>query len=122
MHTGYRIQEAMLDTADLLRPELQFSHVWEGNEDEDDARTRRGISACESLEALAAYLAGAGSGIPFGDGEWVIVEMHGPVSGERPLDEEDGEFLMLPERIVSVRPLDDEFFDMVGAAYDALAD
>ena len=60
--------------------------------------------------------------IPFGDGEWVIVEMHGPVSGERPLDEEDGEFLMLPERIVSVRPLDDEFFDMVGAAYDALAD
>ena len=85
-------------------------------------KTRHGISACESLEALAAYLAGPGSGIPYGSGEWVIVEMAGPVSGDSALDAEDGEFLILPERIVSVRPLDDEFFDMIGAAYDALTD
>ncbi|WP_454301082.1 hypothetical protein [Salana multivorans] len=123
MHTGYRIQEAILDTSDLLNPELQHSHVWgSGNEDEGDPRTRHGISACESLEALAAYLAGPGSGIPYGSGEWVIVEMAGPVSGDNALDAEDGEFLILPERIVSVRPLDDEFFDMIGAAYDALTD
>lgn len=120
--TGYRVQEAMLDTADLLAPEQQYSHAWGNDEDEDDPRTRHGISACLTLEDLATYLATVGQGIGYGWGEWVIVEMYGPESSGEALDADAGEVLMFPERIVSVRPLDADFLAMVGAAFDVAAE
>lgn len=38
------------------------------------------------------------------------------------LDAEHGEYLVHPTEILSVAPIDDEFFDLIGAAYDALED
>jgi hypothetical protein len=110
----YRIQTADRDVADLLTTEGQVSHYW-GQFDE----VVEGVSVCESLEDLAQYLAGAGSGIPFGDGEWVIVELEGDRLATVATDAAYGEALIRPTAIVSVAPMGDEFFDMIGAAIDA---
>jgi len=112
----YRIQSAGRDVQELLDVEAQTSEAWNGREE----LTRSGVSVCDSLESLAAYLAGAGSGIPYGVGEWVIVELAADRhSADIPCDAADGERLVYPTAIVSVRPMDDEFFDLIGAAYDA---
>lgn len=116
--TYYRIQTADRDTADLLDPANQVSYHWNNIESED--YTRVGVSVCESREALAAYL--AQSGIPYGDGEWVIVELDGEVSDDDPYDAEYGEILVHPIEIVSVTEMDDEFFELIGAAYDSLGE
>lgn len=114
----YRAQSADRDPADLLNPDLQVSYSWVPGGDADDAATtRRGVSVCDSLEELAAYLAGPGEGIGYGDGDWVIVEMTGDQSDDEPLDA--GEYLVHPDTIVSVQPMDDHFFAMISAAYDA---
>lgn len=116
--TWYRVQDATRTLTDLLDPELQVSHSWTPGGDEDDAETnRRGVSVCDSIENLVLYLAGPGEGIGYGDG-WVIVELTGDLSEDEPLD--PGEHLVHPDAIVSVRPMDDEFFNLIGAAYDAL--
>jgi len=116
--TWYRIQTADRDVTDLLDPEQQVSYSWTSDEE-----SRVGVSVCESLESLAAYLASEpGSGIPFGAGEWVIVELTADrESYDTPMDAAYGEHLVHPVAITSVAPLDDAFFDMIGAAYDALA-
>ena len=111
--TYFRIQTADRDVNDLLNPEFQISENWNNIE----SYTRSGVSVCDSLENLAAYL--AQSGIPFGAGEWVIVELDGDISDDTPCDAEYGELLIHPTEIVSVRPLDDDMFDLIGAAYDA---
>lgn len=117
----YRIQSADRDVTELLDPAEQVSRAWApGGDAEDDRRARHGVSVCDSLDSLASYLAGPGSGIGYGDGEWVIVELTGDQSDDEPLDAADGEYLVLPDSIVSVRPMDDDFFEMIGAAYDAL--
>lgn len=114
----YRIQTADRDVNNLLVAEHQTSEAWNGNE----SATRSGVSVCDSLESLAAYLAGAGSGIPYGAGEWVIVEVAADsLSADEPCDAEDGEYLVYPTEILSVTPMGDDFFEMIGAAYDALA-
>lgn len=112
--TYFRIQTADRDVAELLNPELQVSGNWNNLE----SYTRTGVSVCESREDLATYL--AQSGIPFGSGEWVIVEVGGHLSDDDPCDAEYGEILIHPTEIVSVSPMDDEFFELIGAAYDAL--
>lgn len=114
--TYYRIQTADRDPADLLAPENQVSYHW--NEIDSPEYTRQGVSVCATLEDLARYL--AGSGIPYGAGEWVIVELAGEVSDDTPYDAEYGEILIHPTEIVSVRPMDDEFFELIGKAYDAM--
>lgn len=102
----------------------QISRIWAGGERFDDdahtSRDRHGISVCASREDLAAYLAGPGAGIPYGSAGWVIVELTGYHSDDAPLDREDGEQLIHPTEIISVTEIDDNFFDMIGAAYDAL--
>lgn len=114
--TYFRVQTADRDVADLIDVERgQISFSWNGPESYD----RPGVSVCESLDALVTYL--AQSGIPIGCGEWVVVEIEGDeIPGSDPMDAEIGEILVYPTSIVSVRPLDDEIFDMIGAAYDAL--
>lgn len=116
MTTYFRVQTADRDPADLIDPDHgQVSFSWYGPESYD----RPGVSVCESLDALAYYL--ANSGIPIGAGEWVVVELDGDkIEGAKPMDAEYGEILVYPTGIVSVRPLDDEIFDMIGAAYDAM--
>lgn len=109
----YRIQSAGRNVADLLTSE-QTSEAWGGSDDD----TRSGVSVCDSLESLAAYLVTAG--IPFGAGEWVVVELTGELADDEPLDA--GEYLIVPDSIVSVRPMGDEMFDLIDAAYDALND
>ena len=112
--TYYRIQSADRGVELLLDPTAQVSEAWSGNE----SLTRRGVSVCDSLEDLAQYLVTDGSGIPFGDGEWVVVELEGTLSTDTPLDA--GETLIHPTRIVSVEPIDAQLLPLIDAAYDAL--
>lgn len=109
----FRIQTADRDANGLLDPEQQTSEAWNGHE----SLTRRGVSVCESLEDLATYLATDGSGIPYGSGAWVIVELEGERSRDTAVD--PGETLIIPTRIASTRPMGEEFFEMIGAAFDA---
>jgi hypothetical protein len=108
----YRIQTADRDVADLLDPSNWATAAWQTDDEQ------HGTSVCDSLEALAEYLATAGEGIPYGTGVWVIVELDGDRLPERG---HDGEDLIEPHTIISVTPMGDEMFDLIGAAYDALA-
>lgn len=112
--TYYRIQTADRDVKDLLDPENQTSGHWSNIESMD----RPGVSVCAAREDLAAYLAGAG--IPFGAGEWVLVELRGDRSGVADYDAQFGVLLVHPTEIVNVGPLDDEFYALINAAYDAM--
>lgn len=114
--TYFRTQTASRDVNDLIDADrAQVSFSWYG----PDSYDRPGVSVCESLEALTRYL--AQSGLPIGDGEWVVVEVDGDeIDGSDPMDKDCGEILIYPTEIISVRPLDDDIFDMIGAAYDAL--
>lgn len=113
--TYYRVQSADRDPADLLDPNNHISYHW--NNLDIPQYTRRGVSVCETREDLASYL--AGSGIPIGDGDWVVVGVDGDESDDTPYDAEYGEVLIHPTEIVSVEPLDDDWYEMIGAAYDA---
>ncbi|MGL5910299.1 MAG: hypothetical protein ACRCZP_09880, partial [Phycicoccus sp.] len=99
--TYFRIQTADRDVADLLQPGRTSCH-W--NEIDSEEYTRSGVSTCETREDLAAYL--ADSGIPYGAGEWVIVELAGDVSDDTPYDAQFGEILIHPTEIISVAPMD----------------
>lgn len=110
----YRIQTADRDVNELLDPTEQQSRAWQNEDIVQD-----GVSVCDSLESLADYLgAGPGQGIPFGAGEWVIVELAGTLMFTDGHDADYGELLVRPTEIVSVHPMDDEFFEMIGAAFD----
>lgn len=109
----YRIQNADRDAQALLDPEQQWSYSYNG-QDED---TRHGISACDSLESLADYI--AASGVEIDPHHSVIVELAGPLSDDEPVDA--GEYLVLPDTIVTVTDADEAgFFALVDAAYDRL--
>lgn len=109
--TYFRVQSADRDPAELLDPN-HVSYSWD-NPDVFD----RGTSTARTLGELAEYL--AQTGIPIGLGDWVIVEVAGEDLGPG-RDHLLKERLVQVDEIVSVRPLDDEFFDMVGAAYDRI--
>ena len=109
--TAYRIQSAGRDVNDLLDPEQQYSFPM----DEDDAMVRRGVSGCLTLADLAAYT--ATHAISSGAGGPVLVRSEGPLSGDTPCDEEDGEVLLLPTRAEVVED-DAEFFDLVSELVD----
>lgn len=111
--TFFRVQAADRDVMNLLEDGL-ISFSWYGPESYD----RSGVSVCASLDALAFYL--AHSAIPYGLGEWVIVELEGSIIPDAdPMDARYGELLVSPTAIVSVRPLDDDFFAKIGEAYDS---
>jgi hypothetical protein len=66
MHTAtyYRIQSASRSTTDMLHEEHQFSYDWA-----DPENVQVGVSVCDTLAELAAYLAGPGQGMSYGDGQ-----------------------------------------------------
>jgi hypothetical protein len=101
--TYYRIQDADRDPNELLDPEQQWSSNWGGNGD-----PRSGISVCGTEHALTRYFAARAIDCGY-DAEWmsglVVVEVDGPLSDEDDEDAADGALLVLPTRIVSVRPL-----------------
>lgn len=110
--TYYRIQAANRPVEQLLDPEFQTSLSYV------DDTERTGVSVCDSVEDLASYL--SQSGMPWDD-TFVLVEVEGTLSADIDEDAHLGARLVHPTAIVSVSPLTDDFFDLVSAAFDALA-
>ena len=110
--TYFRTQTADRDATDLLVTENQTSTAWS-----NDELTTEGVSVCDSLDALAYYLATDGQGIPIGSGDWVIVELEGETADHTG---HDGERLVHPTRIVTISPMDDDFYALIGAHYDTI--
>lgn len=106
---GYRLQDKDRSIEALLDPEQQMSCPM----DLDDDKVRHGVSGCASLAELAAYIAcnAIETGYP------VIVRIEGPLSEDKPLDADQGEFLYLPT-IAEVIEDDEEFFEIVGDLVD----
>lgn len=115
--TYFRVQSGDRPAADLLQTDSHISRAWGRDHLDDDHTIREGVSVCDSRESLAAYL--AGTGIPYGLPGWVLVELRGTLSVDQPLDADRGEYLIHPTEIVSCAPIDDEFFELVSAAYEA---
>ncbi|NMM91342.1 hypothetical protein B2J88_44775 [Rhodococcus sp. SRB_17] len=107
----FRVQSAGADPAALLSPDMQVSESY------CSGTVRAGISVCDSLEELAAYL--AGSGVPF-DATSIVVELDGPDSDDTDEDSHLGARLIMPTSIVSVTPITDSLLDLIDSAYDAL--
>lgn len=109
--TAYRIQSADRPIEDLLDPEQQYSFPM----DEDDEMVRHGVSGCLTPADLAAYT--ATHAISSGAGGPVLVRITGPLSGDTPCDEEDGEVLLLPTAAEVVED-DEELFELVSDLVD----
>jgi hypothetical protein len=109
MATYYRIQRAHLDPKLLLDPAHQTSLSYCTDTE------RRGVSVCDSLEALAGYL--AATGIPF-TADDVVVGLDGDWSTDVPEDEHLGELLIHPTRIISVEPMTDRLDALIDAALE----
>ncbi|MDO4792517.1 MAG: hypothetical protein Q3999_08565 [Buchananella hordeovulneris] len=107
---AYRMQDASRNINDLLDPEQQYSFPMSG----DDEDIRRGVSGCESLAELAAYLTThcIEATTP------VLVRIEGPASDDEPLDAEVGEVLVMPTAAELIED-DEEFFNLVGDLVDA---
>lgn len=107
---GYRVQRAYRNVAELTDPEHQISRAYCG----DPNLTRRGVSVCASKEDLALYLvSGIAGAFTVREGGWVIVCCEGPESGDVPVDWMCDEYLILPERVLSVEEIDEEFFNLM---------
>lgn len=107
--TAYRIQSADRDLADLLDPEQQQTFPM----DEDDEQVRHGVSGCETLADLAAYIACYPVEAPCP----VLVRITGPLSDDTPCYEADGEVLLLPTSAEIISD-DSDFFDLVSDLVD----
>lgn len=117
MTTYFRVQDGTADLAELLDPE-RVSGYW-GRSDLD----RPGVSVCESIEDLAAYLAGPGQGIPFGLPGWVLVELEGDeIADADAVDAEHGEVLIRPTRVVSAQLIPDELYEEIGRHFEESED
>ena len=106
---AYRMQDASRDPADLLDVERQYSFPMSN----DDEKVRHGVSGCETLADLAAYIAchAIEADMP------VIVVIEGPESEDAALDADDGEVLLLPTRAEVIAD-DEAFFDLVSDLVD----
>ena len=92
--------------------ENQISVSWGTYED-----VRNGLSACDSREELAAYL--AQTGIEFRE-DWQLVEFEGDINWEEDdLDADKGVSLVFPTKIISTEVIGDGFMDEIFAAFDA---
>lgn len=106
----YRIQDSRYGTDGLLSGE-HLSIPMNG----DEAGVRHGVSCCDSIEALADYI--AHSAIEIGTRP-EIIEMDGPLAADQPLD--DGEFLIQPTTIISRQDAEAAgFFDLVNNIFEA---
>ena len=106
---AYRMQDESRDLADLLDPEQQYSFPMSN----DDEKVRHGVSGCETLADLAAYIAchAIEADMP------VIVVIEGPESEDVPVDADHGEVLILPVRAERIED-DEAFFDLVSDLVD----
>lgn len=109
---AYRIQQPEHQIEWLLDPERQFSTNWG-----DESDIRPGVSACASIEDLAAYFAQAG--IPLSDGCQLVAMECDWAEGDD-ADAALGAILVMPTGIISAEPIGDAFYELVGAAYDQL--
>lgn len=107
----YRIQDAGRDVAALLDPAQQTSLSYSTDTE------RHGVSVCDSIEALATYL--AQSGVEF-TAQSVVVEVTGPLSDDTDEDANLGALLVLPTAILSVEPMTARLADLIDAAYGTL--
>ena len=100
----YRIQDADRDAADLLDVDNHWSHNWSGTGD-----PRHGVSVCGAESLLIGYFARrAADGIGYDAdflADMVIVELDGSLSDEQDDDAVEGAELIIPTRVISVRPL-----------------
>jgi hypothetical protein len=76
--------------------------------------TRYGISVMANEDALIEYLATVGPDMD----NCVLVEVEGDYSDEDGHDAHLGELLILPTKVVSIRPVDDDFVARVFAKID----
>lgn len=111
---AYRIQDKHRGTEYLLDPETQYSWPM----DYDESKVRHGVSACKTIEELAAYWATHAVDAT----DPVLVRVEGPQSEDTPLDEEFGEVLVLPETAeviedTCVWPLISYLIDLVDEDY-----
>ena len=106
---AYRMQDESRDLAGLLDVEQQYSFPMSN----DDEKVRHGVSGCETLADLAAYIAchAIEADMP------VIVVIEGPESEDAALDADDGEVLLLPTRAEVIAD-DAAFFDLVSDLVD----
>lgn len=114
----YRIQNADRDWNDLLKPENWQSSMYGGGAWKTDPETgedvedvRNGVSAMESIDQLAEYL--AHSGVEFDPNNSVIVEMGGDVAEDEDHDADKGAVLIEPNKILQVQRTPDSFFDLI---------
>ena len=111
---AYRFQDKNRDINALIDPEQQYSYSWDLSLEETDA-VRHGISACESLADLAAYV--ACSALQATDPGVIILD--GTESEDMPLDADQGEVLVLPTAARWVdEATENHFFDVVGELAD----
>jgi len=120
----YRLHDANREHTMLLDPTTWESRQYgaeryiidtaTGEEIED---VRHGVSACRTIEDLAAYL--AQTGVPMPD-DAVIVEVSGPLSDDTDHDANLGVSLNLPDTLGEITPVGDWFYELINAAYDAL--
>ena len=108
----YRIQQPEHPVELLLDPETQLSTNWC---DADDIR--HGVSVCDSIESLAEYFAQAGINL---SDDCSIVTLTGNWSDEDDADGELGALLIIPTEVLDVTPVSDDFYELVGAAYDRI--
>jgi len=119
----FRIQPADRDTAALLDPTRWNSRnhggekyiTLENGEEVEDVR--HGVSVCESVEELAAYIAQAG--VPVAD-ESVIVEIEADLADDEDHDAAVGAVLVHPTAVIGTTVVGDDFYELVNATYDAL--
>lgn len=100
-------------TEEYLRDEPHWRCY--GAREVEDARY--GVSVCRDEDDLVEYLSRTGADM---DG-CVLVELEGEYSDDEGHDAEYGEELILPTRIVSVRPVTDAFVARVFATHDLAA-
>lgn len=103
----YRVQAPGRNPHDLISDPMTYA--WNSQE-----TPQHGVSVCDSVEELATYLATKGQGIELWT-DWVLVELSGEYIGTG----HDGEPLIIPDAVVAVSTLTDDFFARYEAAYDA---
>lgn len=114
----FRIQDADRDWNDLLKPENWQSSMYGGGSWMIDPETgeevediRNGISAMESIDELAEYL--ANSGVEFDPNNSVIVEFGGDYADDEDHDAAQGAVLTWPDKILKVQRTPDSFFELI---------
>lgn len=97
-------------------PDNPVEKLWQCYGDRQVEDTRYGISVMADEDALIEYLATVGPDMD----NTVLVELDGDYSDDEGHDAHLGEELILPTKIVAVRPVDDEFIAKVFARHDEI--